>query len=210
MKTTFRSVSSIAVAVLLAGAARLSAQSLWPAQAAGERGLVADHKASRVGDIVTVQIQESADATSSQSKKSSRESSLNDAVQQFIFPVAVSGLGTHAGQLPSFQNSGKSTYSGGGEVANSQSLVSRAAVVVIDVLPNGNLVIEGARKVIFSGEVQYVVLHGLVRPDDITSGNTVYSSNIADARVEFISEGSLTDVQKRGWLSRLYEKVRPF
>ena len=61
-----------------------------------------------------------------------------------------------------------------------------------------------------SGETQYVVLHGLVRPDDVTSVNTVLSTNIADARVEFISEGSLTDAQKRGWLSKLYEKLRPF
>ena len=211
MKTTCRSVSSVTVGLLLlAGVARLPADSLWPPQAAGERGLVADHKAARVGDILTVEVQESADATSSQSKKSSRENSLNDAVQQFIFPVAVSGLGSHAGQLPSIGITGKSSTTGGGEVANSQSLTSRAAVVVTDVLPNGNLVIEGARMVTFSGETQYVVLQGLVRPDDVTSVNTVLSTNIADARVEFISEGSLTDAQKRGWLSKLYEKLRPF
>jgi flagellar L-ring protein precursor FlgH len=64
--------------------------------------------------------------------------------------------------------------------------------------------------VTFSGETQYVVLHGLVRGDDVASDNTVQSSNIADARVEFISEGTLTDAQKRGWLTKLYEKLRPF
>jgi flagellar L-ring protein precursor FlgH len=64
--------------------------------------------------------------------------------------------------------------------------------------------------VTFSGETQYVVLHGLVRPDDIAPDNTILSSNIADARVEFLSEGSLTDAQKRGWLTKLYEKLRPF
>ena len=70
--------------------------------------------------------------------------------------------------------------------------------------------IEGVRIVTFSGETQYVVLHGLVRPDDIASDNTIQSSNIADARVEFVAEGALTDAQKRGWLSKLYEKLRPF
>ena len=64
--------------------------------------------------------------------------------------------------------------------------------------------------VTFSGETQYVVLHGLVRPDDITSTNTVLSTNVADARVEFVTDGTLTDAQKRGWLSKLYEKLRPF
>jgi flagellar L-ring protein precursor FlgH len=95
-------------------------------------------------------------------------------------------------------------------VNNTQSLTARAAVLVTDVLPNGNLVIEGARQVTFSGETQYVVLRGIVRPDDVVTGNTVLSSNIADARVEFLSEGNLTDAQKRGWLSKLYEKLRPF
>ncbi len=76
--------------------------------------------------------------------------------------------------------------------------------------PTGTLVIEGARRITFSGETQYVVLHGLVRPDDISSANTVISSNVADAHVEFVTEGTLTDAQKRGWLSKLYEKLRPF
>ena len=55
-----------------------------------------------------------------------------------------------------------------------------------------------------------MVLHGLVRIDDVTRDNTVTSSNIADARVEFYSEGQLTDAQKRGWFSKLYERLRPF
>jgi flagellar basal body L-ring protein FlgH len=89
-------------------------------------------------------------------------------------------------------------------------LNARAAVLVTDVLPNGNLVIEGVRRVVSSGETQHVILHGLVRADDVSSVNTVFSSNIADARVEFINEGSLTDAQKKGWLTKLYEKLRPY
>ena len=77
------------------------------------------------------------------------------------------------------------------------------------VLPNGNLVIQGVRVVTFSGETQYVVLHGIVRRDDIAPDNSVQSTNIADARVEFYAEGALTDAQKRGWLAKIFEKVRP-
>ncbi len=181
------------------------ADSLWMA-AGGDRGMFADHKAAHSGDILTIVVSESVAAQSSQSKKSGRDSSIADAVQSFLYPTT----GLHNGVLPSISISGKSAYSGGGDVNNSQSLVSRAAVLVTDVLPNGNMVIEGARMVTFSGEAQYVVLHGIVRPDDVASNNTVQSSNIADARVEFISEGSLTDAQKRGWLAKLYEKLRPF
>ena len=116
----------------------------------------------------------------------------------------------HKGALPSISIKGSASTSGGGDISNNQSLSAQAAVLVSDVLPNGNMVIEGMRVVTFSGETQYVILHGIVRPDDVSSANTVASSNIADARVEFLSEGSLTDAQKRGWLFKLYEKLRPF
>ena len=171
--------------------------------------MYADRKASRKGDILTVVVQESADASSTQNKEATRKSTTNDAISQFVFPPALSGLGTHAGALPSFQISGNSDYTGGGSVSNSQSLNSQAAVLVTDVLPNGNMVIEGVRLVTFSGETQYVVLHGLVRPDDISSTNQVLSSHIAEAKVEFVNKGSLMDAEKRGWLSSIYEKLRP-
>ena len=181
------------------------ASSLWTS-GPGDRSMFADRKAAHAGDILTIVVSESVTAQSSQSKKSNRDSSVTDAVSSFLYP----STGLHKGALPSISLSGKAAYTGGGDVSNNQSLVSRAAVLVTDVLPNGNLVIEGARVVTFSGETQYVVLHGLVRTDDVASDNTVQSSNIADARVEFISEGTLTDAQKRGWLTKLYEKLRPF
>jgi flagellar L-ring protein precursor FlgH len=181
------------------------AESLWTSSGS-DRGMVADHRASLTGDILTIVVSESVAASNSQSKKTERASSVEDALNKFIY----AGLGAHKGEMPSISLSGTGTNSGSGQVNNSQSLSSRAAVLVTDVLPNRNLVIEGVRVVTFSNETQYVVLHGLVRPDDIAPDNTIQSSNIADARVEFISEGSLTDAQKRGWLSKLYEKLRPF
>jgi flagellar L-ring protein precursor FlgH len=202
-----KSVSnSGALALFLGLASTLSAASIWPANSSGDRGMFADHKATHGGDILTIVVSESVAAQNSQSTKSNRDSSISDAVSSFLYPTT----GLHKGALPSVQVAGKASYDGGGDISNTQSLVSRAAVLVTDVLPNGNLVIEGVRVVTFSGETQYVVLHGLVRADDIASDNTVQSSNIADARVEFYAEGQLTDAQKRGWLAKLYEKLRPF
>jgi flagellar L-ring protein precursor FlgH len=172
--------------------------------------MFADHKAQAPGDILTIVINESATAQSTQSKTSNRASTLNDAVGQFIFPPGVSGLGTHAGALPSVQMSGAASNTSAGAINNSNTLTSTAAVVVTDVLPNGNLVIEGRRVVTFSGETQYVALHGLVRPDDIAADDTIQSTNIANARLEFTSAGQLTDAQKRGWFTKLYELIRPF
>ena len=172
--------------------------------------MFADRKAAAAGDILTIVVSESAIASSSQSKKSTRDSSLDDAVSQFLSAAATRGLSKALGGLPASKATGKASYSGGGDVSNTQSLSARAAVLVSDVLPNGNLVIQGMRVVTFSGETQYVVLHGIVRADDIARDNTIVSTNVADARIEFYSEGQLTDAQKRGWFAKLYEKLRPF
>jgi flagellar L-ring protein precursor FlgH len=198
--------------VPLTALAALSARadSLWTSPANSEHSMFADKKASRTGDILTVVISETAASSSTQSKKSNKESSIDAGISQFIFPPALSGLGTHAGALPATKLAAKNDFSGGGQVNNSQSINARAAVLVTDVLPNGNLVIEGVRVVTFSGETQYVVLHGLVRADDVSSANTVASSNVADVRIEFISEGSLTDAEKKGWLTKIYDKLRPY
>ena len=188
----------------LAGGAR--ADSLWIAKGGEPRSLYTDHKGSRVGDIVTVVVQESAAAQTTQNKESTRASTLSDAVTQFVFPTGL----THNGVAPNLSLSGKSDYTGGGQVTNSNSVTSRAAVLITDVLPNGNFVIEGIRLITFSGETQYMVLHGVVRGDDIASDDTVNSTNIADAGIEVVSKGALSDAEKQGWFSKIYEMLRPF
>lgn len=203
MKTGPKSTCN-ALAVMLALALPAHAGSLWPANAT--RGICADHKAGAVGDLLTIVVSESAMSQSSQSTTTKRDSSIQDALQQFLFP----GRGSHNGAMPSIGASGTATYAGSGDVTNSNTLSARAAVTVRDVLPNGLLVVEGIRVVTFSGETQYVVLHGVVRPEDITPDNTVASTNVADARIEFHSAGSVTDAQKAGWLTRVYDKLRPF
>jgi flagellar L-ring protein precursor FlgH len=209
MKTVSKSACKVALtsALLVVGA---RAQSLWPAAGHGpQASMFADRKAASVGDILTIVVSESVAASNSQSTKSSRDASISDAVSNFIYPTGNVSL-KNKGVMPSLALTGKASNSGGGDISNNQSLTARAAVLVSDVLPNGNLVIEGLRVVTFSGETQYVVLHGLVRANDITPENTIASSNIAEARLEFYTEGQLTDAQKRGWFSKLYEKLRPF
>ena len=200
--------SRLLVSALCVLPALSRADSLWTSPTSNERSMFADRKAARVGDIVTIVVSETAATQSSQSKKTNKDGSLDAGVSSFLFPG--SRLGTHNGALPSTSLSAGSSFSGGGQVANSQSLSARAAVLVADVLPNGNLAIEGVRVVTFSGETQYIVIHGIIRPDDITSANTIASTNIADVRIEFISEGSLTDAQKKSWLLKLADKLRPF
>jgi flagellar L-ring protein precursor FlgH len=199
-----RSASILAVLLLLTPLAQ--ADSVWPA--GNTRGMLADRRASRAGDIVTIIVQESVASQNSQSSKADKASKADNAITQFLFPLAASAAGTKSGTYPGTAFDGSSSVSSAGEISNKASLTSRAAVLVTDVLPNGNLVLEGVRHVAMGGERQYMVLRGIVRPEDISSTNTVPSTSIANATVEVITEGSLTDTQKKGWLTKLYELLR--
>jgi flagellar L-ring protein FlgH len=208
MRGPISSPLTLPALMLLAGLATASAQSLWTAPGSEERSMLADRKAAAPGDILTIVVSETAASSSSNSKRTNSKVSVDAGVEQFLFPG--SRFGTHNGALPGVKLGGGDTFEGGGAVSSAQTLTGRAAVLVTDVLPNGNLVIAGARRVTFEGETRHVVLQGIVRPDDVTTANTIASSNIADARVEFISEGSLTDAAKKGWLAKIYERIRPY
>ncbi|MFT3828694.1 MAG: flagellar basal body L-ring protein FlgH [Opitutaceae bacterium] len=182
------------------------ADSVWPA--GNSRGMLADRRASRTGDIVTVIVQESVSSLNSQSSKANKASTADNAITQFLFPTTASLAGTHNGSLPGTGFDNSSSVASSGAISNKATLTSRAAVLVTDVLPNGNLVVEGVRQVAMGGERQYMVLRGLIRPEDISSTNTVSSTSIANATLEVISEGTLTDTQKKGWLTKLYEMLR--
>jgi flagellar L-ring protein precursor FlgH len=200
---------SVLAALTVAPAAFAAGEgSLWNHKGRPERSMYADRRAAGVGDILTIAISESVSNSSSANKKTSSGSNVSNSVTQFLFQG--SNFGTHDGNLPGTSMSGSTDFTGGGQITASQSLTGRAAVMIIDVLPNGVFVIEGVRRVTFAGETQHAVLHGFVRPEDITDANIVYSSNIANARVEFVAEGALTDAQRRGWLTRVYDIVRPY
>lgn len=169
-----------------------------------------DRRARQVGDILTVIVQESASVQASQRTTTDKSASIDSSVSSFFFDPSASGFGTHNGALPAINMSGSNDFTGGGAITNRQSITARAAVTVIDVLPNGNLVIEGSRYVAYSGEKQYAVLRGIVRPADIQTGNTVFSSSIADARVEFLSQGTISSAQRKGWITRVFDTINPF
>lgn len=187
-----------------------AAGSLWQDAGPAARSLVADPKAARPGDILTVIISETVVTRNTQSTKNSKQTSTEAAVTQFLFPPTASRFGTHGGALPSTGFAGSNSFAADGAVANNQSAVGRTAVLVVDALPNGTLAVKGVRKVTFGGQSQYVVLTGLVRAEDISPANTVSSSSIAEASLEFIDEGALTDAQKKGWLTRVWDLLRPY
>lgn len=238
MKTKSKSVSKgwrilalpvLSVCFLLPSS--LKAGSLWREAVTDERGMFADKRAHRLGDIVSVVISETAVSTNS-SKLTSTRTATGDpnglgtnVVNEFINAAGnMQGAGQKpTGKFPSFllpkpagqaptilSTTGNGAFTGGGAITNTQVVTAQMAVQVIDVLPNGNLVIEGIRQVSFSKERQFASLRGIIRPADVSAANTVASSAVADARIDIVSEGSLTDSQKKGWLMRLDEKISPY
>lgn len=186
----------------------VQAQSLWNDETS--KSMVADKRATSVGDILTILVQENNTASKDQNTTTSKETGIDAAIQSFLFSPDASGLLTHNGKLPALKLNAAQEFTGGGSISNAERVTARIAVRVIDVLPNGNLVIEGTKKIAFSGETQDAVLRGVVRSEDVASNNTVFSYNVADATIKYISKGTVSDNQRKGWFTRIWEKVTPF
>ncbi|HEY3915875.1 MAG TPA: flagellar basal body L-ring protein FlgH [Verrucomicrobiae bacterium] len=214
MKTSFLSLSdathlAIFLFVLQLTNLNLGADSLWKEDSA-PNSIFADKKAHRVGDIVTVIIQENNGATRNDNTTTAKSSSVNASISSMFYPPGVSGLLTKGGQLPAMNLGAKTAFNGGGSIANQETITAMLAVKVIDVLPNGNLVVEGRRQTAFGGEKQDAILRGTVRADDISATNSVYSFEIADASIQFLTKGSVSDSQRKGWFTKIWDKVAPF
>lgn len=210
-KSGLARVLSVAVTVALTGLAApldVHAQSLWKTDQ--PHSMFADRRGRSVGDIITIIVQENNTATKQNNTKTARKSSADYNISSFLYGPSASGLLTKGGKYPALKLSGAKDFDGGGSINNSESINTRVAVRVIEVLPNHNLVIEGRRETSFSGETQEAILRGTVRAEDVTTANTVLSYNIADATIKFVSKGGVSDSQKRGWFTRVWDKVSPF
>ncbi len=202
---------------------RISAGSLWRDGVTNETGMFADRRARRRGDVLTLVVSENVNITNSITQQTSKNNSISNGILDSYLlnlpknlhiakqaPAAAAATGSTAPGTSVSNALGLTTASGGNsQLNNQQTLDTRAAVTVTDVLPNGNLVIEGTRIVSFSGETKYARMSGIVRHDDVAPDNTVLSSNVADAKVQLLSEGSLTDAQKKGWLARGIDRFSP-
>ena len=198
----------LVILIALCAAHYASAQSLWNDTQA--RSMIGDKRAAAVGDILSIVVQENNSTTKDNNTKTSKKTALDASIDAFLYSPQASKLLTKGGQLPSIKLGSTHDFDGGGKINNSERIVARIAVQVVDTLPNRNLVVEGRRFTAFSGETQEIILRGVVRPEDITSGNTIFSYNVSDATIRFISKGSISQAQKKGWFTKTWEKVTPF
>ena len=203
----FISKSFLVLGTLLSGTS--FGESLWTKSAHTEVSMFADKRAGNIGDLLTILVDESITMSTSQKTTTDKSASIVNELSNLLFEGTRLG-GTYQTQLPKTDIAGTNAYEGGGTIANTQSISARLSVLVIDKLPNGNLILEGVRAIAYSGETFYLVTRGVCRATDITPSNTIRSSQIAEAKIEVISEGTLTDAQKKGWLMRLNDRLNPF
>lgn len=168
--------------------------SLWNS---GARSIAEDFRARQVGDLLTIVVQESATASSTAATKSDRSDSANFA----------GGTGFLKRFLKDFGASAAASSSGQGQTSRTGSLATRLTVVVKEILPNGNLVIEGTRVVTINKENQKILLTGVVRPQDVSPENTVSSIYVANAAIQFDGKGTVGDRQKKGLISRIFDWI---
>jgi len=176
------------VLLLVLGNLPAAASSLW-----GGESLFTDKKARRVGDLVTLIIVEQAEATHSASTGSSKGASLN------IGPW--SGI---ISDFPSLGGSASDRFEAGGTTRRGGSLRAQMTAKVVEILPNGNLVIEGRQGISINDERQELIVSGIVREQDIRPDNTVLSTYLADAQITFTGTGAIGNKQTPGLLTTLF------
>lgn len=180
--------------------------SLWQQDSLAASSLTSDLKARAKGDIVTVLVIESVDASRTRNTNTSKEQTAAAKVDQLFFPK----VGTLAGNNASVGYSSQRSYKGGGTVTDSGTVKATVSTQVVEVLPNGNLVLQGSKQVTVSGEVQTVTLTGIARQHDIAPDNTIPSPSLAEARVHITGSGPLDDAQRRTLVARLLDWVNLF
>ena len=189
-------------------AASYQPNSLFSNQA---KGFFKDQRAHRIGDILTVivTIDDSAQISNATTRKRSADNEANVGTSLgSVFGKNIPGVDLDA--TGGISTGGSMSDGGTGSVNRKESLQTNVAVVVTQVLPNGNLVIEGRQEVRVNFEVRDLIVAGIVRPEDIQSDNTIVSEKIAEARIAYGGRGQITDVQQPRYGQQIADAILPF
>jgi flagellar L-ring protein FlgH len=186
-----------------------ASNSLWRQ---GSRAFFKDQRAAQVGDIMTVRVRVTDRAQLDNQTQRSRKNAEGLGAENLL------GFETEYGKvLPNdvkadalINLDSNSSSQGAGSVRRSEQLVTNVAAVVTQVLPNGNLVIEGKQEIRVNFEIRELIVAGVVRPEDIEADNTIDSSKIAQARIAYGGRGQITDVQQPRYGQQVMDIVLPF
>ena len=173
-------------------------------QAGVSRTLFEDRRARYVGDTLTITITETTSASTASNTKASRSGSISASVP------TVSGLPGKSLQGLELSASSDITHDGKGDAAAKNAFTGSITVTVIEVLANGNLLVSGEKQVSVGAGTEYIRLSGVVNPYFINAANTISSTNVADARIEYKESGVISEAQVMGWLARFFLSTLPF
>jgi flagellar L-ring protein precursor FlgH len=174
-------------------------------------GYLEDTRAVRIGDLLMVNIDENADAQGTATSALSKNSTGSGGASALLGLVPV--LKKAYPKLDTsnlFNFASQSAFNGSGNTTRNGQLSGYIAVRVSRQMPNGDLFLEGTKVVLINAEEFHLYVSGLVRPTDIAQDNSVLSSRIADAQIEFTGRGDLADQTRKGWLARIIDTVNPF
>lgn len=168
------------------------------------RPLFEDRRARNVGDTLTVNIVENTSADKKSNTTTNRSSDNNFAVTD------VSGLPGKSFLGAGLAANSDLKFSGNGATASNNVFTGTITVTIIEVLPNGNLLVSGEKQVGINHGSEFIRLSGVVNPLNLTASNSVTSVQLADARIEYRGSGQIENAQNMGWLSRFFLNVLPF
>jgi flagellar L-ring protein precursor FlgH len=178
---------------------------IYQPTAYGNYPLFEDRRPRNVGDIVTVVIQEKTNAAKNVQTTTDRKGSAGYGVE-----LAPAFLPNEVGGKQAFAMTGNNAAEGKGSSRADNTFSGTLTTTVIGVLPNGNLQIAGDKQIAINRGSEHIRFSGVVDPRSITGSNTVSSTQVADARIEFRSKGTMDEVQTMGWLQRFFLNISPF
>jgi flagellar L-ring protein precursor FlgH len=187
------------IALALAAAAPAFADDIWARRDPRIANLFQDNRARNVGDILTLVINENTTENEREQRQQSKTNTFTGQATLFGVPQVANSDG----------NFGR-TFSGSGQLTGGRTFTDRIALTVVDVMPNGNLVVEGFRSRLTMGEERVLRISGVVRSQDVAVGNLVQSGSLANAKLSYLGRGPTTRQVNQNFLGRVMNRLWPF
>ncbi|MBF0516977.1 MAG: flagellar basal body L-ring protein FlgH [Nitrospirae bacterium] len=186
--------------------------SLWNDSAS----LFEDRRARRLNDVLMINIVEKTKADSKEETTGDKQSNYSSQLTNF-FNVNAHSLGLYPSTTtvgtaanPQLNTTNNDKFTGKGETKHEGTITATISAKVVEVLPNGNLVVDSRKEITVNYETQYIVMQGIIRPDDVDQSNSISSQKVADVKLFLVGDGFLQELQSPGWLGRLWGSLRPF
>lgn len=174
-------------------------------------GFLQDTRAVRTGDIVLINIDEQANATGDAATQLAKGTTKSEGITALLGLVpALKKMSPNLDPTNLLALMSQSNFSGTGQTSRNGQLSGFVAVRVKKQMPNGDLYVEGTKVVMINNEEYHLYVSGVIRPADVAQDNSVVSSKVADAQIEFTGRGDMADTIDRGWLTKLIDWLNPF